>query len=245
MTDRYITSSASLDSDAVADALQKVLELCASFSYNSVILHLPSKSQLRQLSLLLGDTLIRNLKKDNSGSFNNIIFTLKTERIEISDWTEDIVMSLFPTSKMTDNLNDLNRAKAIVVVPWINNEREKWIQTWNPELIGGDKVEIEDLDLDPKLERALSTLTGMINMSSGLTHSSDRESAIQLLQILHKNGIQLNPEIMKTWALQNGWTSDGANQLKDIAQRILEGRRFRTSGINMWNEKFIQELLEN
>ena len=245
MTDRYITSSASLDSDAVADALQKVLELCASFSYNSVILHLPSKSQLRQLSLLLGDTLIRNLKKDNSGSFNNIIFTLKTERIEISDWTEDIVMSLFPTSKMTDNLNDLNRAKAIVVVPWINNEREKWIQTWNPELIGGDKVEIEDLDLDPKLERALSTLTGMINMSSGLTHSSDRESAIQLLLILHKNSIQLKPEYMKIWALQNGWISDGANQLQDIAKRILEGSRFRTSGVSMWNAKFIRELLGN
>jgi len=50
---------------------------------------------------------------------------------------------------------------------------------------------------------------------------------------------------MKTWALQNGWTSNGENQLKDIAQRILEGRRFQIRGINMWNDKFIQELLEN
>ena len=50
---------------------------------------------------------------------------------------------------------------------------------------------------------------------------------------------------MKIWALQNGWTSDGANDLQNISQRILEGRSFRTSGENMWNDKFIQELLDN
>jgi len=245
MPERYITNSASSDRNAVADGLQKVLELCASLSHNAVILHLPLKNHLRQLSLLLSQRLITNLKKNNYGSWNNITFTLNTERLEISDWTEDIVLSLYPTPKMTDNLNDLRRAKAIVVVPWINKEREKWIQTWNPEIIGGDEVEIEDLDLDPRLERALSALTGIINVSTGLTHSSDKESSIQLLQILHRNGIQLKPDNMKTWALKNGWTSNGANQLQDIAQRILEGRRFRTSGVSMWNDKFIQDLLGN
>lgn len=245
MPERYITNSASSDRNAVADGLQKVLELCASFSHNAVILHLPIKNHLEQLSLLLSQSLITNLKKNNYGSWNNITFTLNTERLQISDWTEDIVLSLYPTLKMTDNLNDLRRAKAIVVVPWINKEREKWIQTWNPEIIGGDEVEIEDLDLDPRLERALSALTGIINVSTGLTHSSDKESSIQLLQILHRNGIQLKPDNMKTWALKNGWASNVANQLQDIAQRILEGRRFRTSDVSMWDDKFIQDLLGN
>jgi hypothetical protein len=85
----------------------------------------------------------------------------------------------------------------------------------------------------------------MINISTSLSHSSDRASAIQLLQILHRNGIHLKPDNMKIWALQNGWTSDGANKLQDIAQRILDGRRFRTSGVNRWNDKFIQEILRD
>ena len=245
MPERYITNSGSSDRNALADALQKIVELCASLSHNIVILHLPTKNNLRLLSLILGQDMIRNLKKDNYGRLNNIQFTLNTERLEISDSIEDIVLSIYPTSKMIDNINNLKRARAIVVVPWIDKVREEWINIWNPEIIGGEEVEIYAIEIEPKIERALTALTTVINMSTGLTHSSDRESAIQLLQILHKNGIQLNPEIMKTWALQNGWTSDGANQLKDIAQRILEGRRFRTSGINMWNEKFIQELLEN
>jgi len=245
MPERYITNSASSDTDAVEDGLLKALELCASHSHFSVILHLPSKSQLRQLSLLLNINLIKNLKKNNHGSWNSISFTLCTERLEINEWTENIVLSLYPTSKMTDNLNDLNRAKAIVVVPWIDKERDKWIKTWNPNIIGGEEVEIEALELDPRLERALSALTGVINVSTGLTHSSDKESAINLLQILHRKGVVLEPENMKIWALQNDWTSDGANDLQDIAQRILDGRRFRTSGVNMWNDRFIQDILGN
>lgn len=245
MPERYITNSASSDRNAVAEGLKKALNLCATHSHNAVILHLPSKSQLRQLSLLLNQKLITALKKNNSGSWSSITFTLHTQRLEISDWTEDIILSLYPTSTMTDNLNDLKRAKAIVVVPWNDKEREKWIQTWNPEIIGGEEVELENLDLDPRLESALSALTGIINVSTGLTHSSDRESAIQLLKILHSNRIQLKPDNMKIWALQNEWTSHGANDLQDIAQRILEGRRFRTSGLNRWNDKFIRELLGN
>ncbi len=146
---------------------------------------------------------------------------------------------------MTDNLNNLNRARAIVVVPWIERERDDWIRTWNPEIIGGNETEMEDLDIDPRLERALTALTEMINLSTGLTHSSDRESAIQILRILHRNRIQLNPASIKIWALQNGWNSGGANQLRDYAQGVLDGRRYQTSGVKIWTDNFIRELLEN
>lgn len=245
MTERYITNSASLDKDAVADGFKRILELCASLSHNAVILHLPTKKHLEQLSNLLGQATIRKLKKDNYSSWNSITFTLNTERLEISDSIEDIVLSLYPASKMIDNLNDLKRAKAIVVVPWMDKHRDELIKTWNPEIIGGAQENVGSLELDPRLERALVALTSMINLSTGLTYSSDRESAIQLLRILHRNRIQLNPDNMKIWALQNGWNSNGANQLQEFAQGVLEGKRYRISGVNMWSNKFIQELLEN
>lgn len=245
MPERYITNSASSDRNAVADGFKKVLELCASLSHNAVILHLPTKNHIRQLSNLLGQATIRKLKKDNYSSWNSITFTLNTQRLEISDLIEDIVLSLYPTPRMIDNLNNLNRAKAIVVVPWIDRHRDEWIKTWNPEIIGGVQENVGSLELDPRLERALVALTSMINLSTGLTHSSDRERAIQLLLILHRNRIQLNPDNMRIWVLQNGWNSDGANQLRDFAQGVLEGKRYRISGVNMWNNKFIQALLEN
>lgn len=170
MTERYITNSASLDRDAVADGFKKVLKLCASLSHNAVILHLPTKKYLRQLSNLLGQATIRKLNKDNYSSWNSITFTLNTQRLEISDLIEDIVLSIYPTSGMIDNINNLNRAKAIVVVPWTERERDEWIRTWNPEIIGGAQENVSSLELDPRLERALVALTSIINLSTGLTH---------------------------------------------------------------------------
>lgn len=244
MPERYITNSASLDRNALVDGFKKVLELCTSLSHYVVILHLPTKQQLRQLSNLLDQKTIGELNKNNYSIWNNITFNLRTARLEISDGTEDIVLSLYPTSRMTDNLNDLRRAKAIVVVPWIDKERDIWIKTWNPVIIGGAQEDVGSLELDTRLKRALVELTNMINLSTGLTHSSDRDSAIQLLQILHQNRIELNPDNMKIWALQNGWNSDGANQLRDFAQGVIEGKKYRTSRVSMWNDKYIQELLE-
>lgn len=245
MPEWYITNSASSDRNAVVDGFKKVLELCVTHSHNAVILHLPGKDHLRQLSLILNQKVITALRKNNYANWNNISFTLCTARLEINDWTEDIVLSLFPNPNMTDNLNNLKRAKAIVVVPWIDSKRENWIQTWNPEIISGEEIEVEHLNFDPRLETALTALTHRINLSTGLTHSSDRESAIEILRILYRHGIHLDPESIKIWALQNEWTSDGANDLHDIARRILEGKKFRTSGTKMWNEKYIQGLLGN
>ncbi len=245
MPERYITNSSSLDLNAIVDGFNKILELCISHSHNSVIIHLPSKQQITHLSNLLDKATIRNLNSNNYSTWNNISFNLNTERLEINDWTEDIVLSLYPTKRMTDNLNNLRRARAIVVVPWTDRKRDDWIRTWNPEIVGGTQENENPLDLDPRLERALDALTNIINLSTGLTHSSDKDSAIQLLRILHQNRIPLNPEDMRIWALQNDWTSDGANLLRDYAQGILKGRRYRTGPLSMWNNEYIQELLRD
>ncbi len=58
MPERYLTNSASSDRNALVDAFQKILELCTTFLHNTVILHLPTKNHLRQLSILLGEALI-------------------------------------------------------------------------------------------------------------------------------------------------------------------------------------------
>ena len=193
----------------------------------------------------MGQTTVRKLNQDNNATWNNIVFTLNTQRLDIINWTEDIVLSLYPTPKMTNNLNDLTRAKAIVVIPWIDRERDNWIKTWNPEIIGNSQESVVPLDIDPRLVRAMVALTNMINLSTGLTHSSDKESAIQLLQILYHKRIPFNPDDMKIWALQNGWTSNGANQLRDYGKGVLEGKRYRTGRIRIWNKEYIQNLLKD
>ena len=244
MPDRYIINTTGPDEGAIILAFLKTTELCGEFEYNSVILYIPGLGNLRgAIGNVLGNNVIKRLSKDKRVIYNQMEITLKTERIEILEWTEDIVLSIYPTKRMFDSINDLNRARAIVVVPWNEREKEEWIRTWNPEVVGGEEAEVEPLELNAAVESALNTLTSMVNLSTGLTHSSDKESAITLLRILHNNQVPLDPNNMRIWALRNGWTSEGANDLQEIAQGVLEGKRYKTSGRKIWNDEFINGLL--
>lgn len=244
MPERYIINTIGPDEDAIIIAIQKTFELCIAFEHNSVILYIPGLNNLRgAIGNVLGSNVIKRLSKDKYIVYNQMEITLKTEHIEILEWTEDIVLSIYPTKRMFDSINNLNRARAIVVVPWNEREKEKWIRTWNPEVIGGEEAEVEPLELNPILENALNALTNRINLSTGLTHSSDKESAITLLRILQANQVPLDPNKIKIWALRNGWTSEGANDLQEIAQGVLEGKRYRTSGRTIWSDKYINGLL--
>lgn len=246
MPERYIIYSEGPDENTLKEALSKVFELCASLAHNAVILHVPGiKSLGGIIEEVFGKVLLKKLSKEKSITINNIKLTLNTESIKINNQTEDIVLSIYPTSKMFDNINDLKKVRAIVVVPYTEEERNEFIKTWNPVIIGKDDVEFQSLDIDPRLENALSLLTSMINLSTDLTHPSDREKTIQLLQLLYKRGINLNPNDMRIWALQNGWNSDGADKLHDIAKGVLEGKRFRTTGQSIWNDKIIDKILGN
>lgn len=169
--------------------------------------------------------------------------SLSTERIFSEHRTRDIVLCMYPTRRILDLINDLNNARAIIVVPWTEDEKEEWIRTWNPQIIGEKSLTPQPLDINPGVEMALDALTNRINLSTGLTHPSDKESTIQIFKELHENNIPFIPEDLKIWALRNSWTSSGANQLRDIARRILDGRRFRTGNVFLWNREFINSIL--
>jgi len=246
MPERYITYSEGPDEDALKEALNKAIELCVSLKHNTVIIHVPTIGSLNGIIKdVLGEALVKKLSKDKSIVINSIKFLLNTKSIKINNWTEDIILSIHPTSEMFDNLNDLNKAKAIVVVPWTEEERDAWIKTWNLEIIGEHEIEIETAGIDTILEKALSILTGMVNLSSSLTHPSDKDKTIQLLQVLKKKGIDLNPDNIKIWALRNGWNSNAASKLYKFTEGILKGKKFKTTGQNIWTDKIIDKIFDN
>jgi len=246
MPERYITYSEGPDEDALRDALTKVSELCQSLSHNKIILHTPGIDSLEGvIEDVFGKNFSERLQKEKYATINEIEIVLHTERLKINEWTQDIVLSVHPTSKMFANLNNLNRAKAIVVVPWTEEERDEWIKTWNPEIIGEVEIEIETVLIDSRLEKLLLYLTKMINLSSGLTHPSDKENTIQLLRLLHKKGFELNPDNIKIWALRNGWNSNAASKLYEIAEGVLKGKKFKTSGQKIWTDKSVDKILDS
>ncbi len=67
--------------------------------------------------------------------------------------------------------------------------------------------------------------------------------AVELFRILYKNNEHYDPVSVRTWAIRNGWTPNGADELKYIAQAILDRRPIRGSkGLYPWRKDLIEHL---
>lgn len=88
---------------------------------------------------------------------------------------------------------------------------------------------------DPVVEAALKTLTRSVNLSTGLGHPSDRDSAIWLFRKLKQAKITYNPMEIKGWLVRHGWMAEYANDVKEVAEKIQHGKRLRThSKVEPW-----------
>jgi len=76
MPERYITNPSSSERGKIEAGFSKIVELSILHSHNTIIIHLPSKSQLRQLVPLLGQSSIRDLRVNNTAKWDKIIRNL-------------------------------------------------------------------------------------------------------------------------------------------------------------------------
>jgi hypothetical protein len=147
---------------------------------------------------------------------------------------QPVVVACWPGAKDLDMLDGSPGLKALVVVPW--NEED--ISTWRAargavDLLGNRSSTTKPTISDPVVKIALTDLTTRVNLSTGLHHPDDRSAAIQALQILKRNRHQFQPDEIRIWAMANGWKADHARELSEYATGVLAGKAYRT-GRQQW-----------
>jgi hypothetical protein len=153
---------------------------------------------------------------------------------QIGRRTQPVVVSCWPSSKDLDLLDGLQSLKALVVVPWNDDEISTWRQARRAtDLLGHREVAPEPTISDPVVAAALTDLTKRINLSTGLNHPDDRSAAIQAFRILKRNRHQFQPDEIRAWAMANGWSADHARALSEYAAGVLASKAYRTKG-NQW-----------
>jgi len=245
---RYLVPATGPDVSKIELALLKLESICEELGGNKdAILLIPTKNNLRGTSLetALGKDVADALYKGKSVKLNSGgNLKLETERTFRGLWRSDIILGVYVTKKMLNMIDDAKDAKAVIVVPWNIKDVKEWQMTWNPILIGEseNKSSPKKLIENPVVEEALKTLTKRVNLSTGLSHPSDRDAAIELFRILLKNNELFDPVAIRAWAIRNGWTSEGADELKDIAEGVLKGKRYRVSPYSSWAKDIIEQL---
>jgi hypothetical protein len=96
--------------------------------------------------------------------------------------------------------------------------------------------------MTPLVEEALKAITQRTNLSTGLVHPNDRAAAVQMFEKLNNANVMYDPEELYTWSLRNGWTSEGARELRDVAEGVKDGKRHRIDRNPFWKPDILEIL---
>jgi hypothetical protein len=155
-----------------------------------------------------------------------------------------VTIAFWPVSQDLERLDAVRGLKALVVVPWLEDDVATWIQARCAlDLLGQRSTPPTPGIADPVVGAAMRSLTSRVNLSSGLVHPRDKAAAVQALQILKRNGHRYAPQELQAWAMANGWDGRGARQLSEYAAGVLAGKAYRTGAaawgpevVNYWSE---------
>lgn len=96
--------------------------------------------------------------------------------------------------------------------------------------------------MSPLVLEALKAITMRTNLSSGLAHPNDKAAAVQMFEILHNANESLDPNEIYSWSLRNGWNSEGAEDLRDVAVGVNNGKRHRIDRNPYWKSNILEIL---
>lgn len=131
-----------------------------------------------------------------------------------------MVIGVYLSRKDQDLLDSVSSARAIVLLPWTEDEGKAWLSTWNATILGKSTWQIQKIVFPADVEEALRSLSRVINLSTGLAHPSDKEAAKRTLSGIKQTGHRLNPDDIKKWALRNNWQPEHAEEFAKLASRV-------------------------
>jgi hypothetical protein len=151
-----------------------------------------------------------------------------TWRARPAGWGGGPVLAAWPSRDKLAEIADRGGVRALCVVPWADGEVDAWAAAANPVLLLGAKAFAAGAVSDPVVVEGLKSLTLMVNQSNHLAGALDKRDAVVVLTTLHRGGHRLDADAIYAWALANGWPGQGAERLREMAQKISSGVRMRT-----------------
>lgn len=247
-TKRYLIPANGSEVESIETALALLRRICGNLrTPKDAILLIPTKRNIQGTTLetALGTRIAKALLRGElvklPGGGN---LRLETQRTFRGLWGSDIIIGVYARKQMLNQIDGEKSAATVIIVPWIMDDVVEWIRTWNPQVLGEAPVTPEVLIENPVVEEALKMLTHRVNLSTGLLHSSDKAAAVQLFRILYENNELFDPDSIRAWALRNGWTPEGADELRYVAQAILDRRPIRAGRYPHWRPGIIDLLRE-
>ncbi len=248
---RFYIHTEGLDEAAYKKAIKSAYELADNdTSIKRIILLLYAKNQVILLEKIFSSQIIRKLLTDTGYTFPDTKVCLKIETIKTYEdafsTSADIVITFGINAENIFRLDDFYCTKVIIAIPWLVQGLEKWIKTWEPIELNGEQNAIMPYPLPSLIvQQAFQTLTSLINMSTGISHSSDKEMAKTFVLALHGNEQSLDANAVFAYLVKElNWDTDTANKIEKLIETLNSGGHFKGGDrsrlqlfYNQWKEK--------
>jgi len=137
------------------------------------------------------------------------------------------VMALWPTRDMLDDIDGRPDVKAVAVLTWNLKEVLAWASGMNAtNVLGDDGPPPAGLD-DEMTRGALRVITDSVNLSTGISHTSDYNHALLTLRELRDHGRLPDPDAITAWCVANGWRHRHGRHLAQLASELQAGKAKR------------------
>lgn len=235
------------DKDSLVKGFKWLVGLCSSGPLLcKALIAIPVKKSILSgvISQVIGKQGVKSLAMGNKVKFcvNNktLEISLLIEKQNIYEWKGPI-LAVYPNKKLLDKIDGLYGVTHVLIVPWSREEVEFWINRWSAcDLDNPSSPRRREILSNKVVEEALKSLTNTVNLSTGISHPNDREKAINLFMRLKQAGEIFNPEEIRDWLIaESGWNPQYADGVKDVAEKVLEGHRFRKIG-KWWKDDIVE-----
>lgn len=224
-TQRFLIENHGPIIDNFKMALSESIKLSLSNCINQITLVVPAKGSFPDtiIGKFFGQTNSKLLCKGESIKLGQEISINLKIPLELRNAFAQfgVVLATYLVQEDMHIVDELKSPKAIVYLPWMEDSGKKWLACWEPTIWGASTWAVESINFTPAVEDELNRLNSVINLSTGLTHPSDKKEADNMFKQLSKNGHYVNPEDIKYWAIKNGWDAENAKSLEKLATKYF------------------------
>jgi hypothetical protein len=213
--------------------------------YQTAIIAVPGKNTLTEvIKNVLGEQIVKELDKNNEITLQHgaLRMILVTERQTTDPYITAPALMIYPSKKLIDRVDSFTNLTYVLFIPW-NQEYDlpEWINTWGAVRLGKTPVSNQSTLIDnPIVIEALKSLISSINVSTGISHPADKESAVGLFKLLKSSNERFVPEQIRAWLVaQANILPKYADDISNIAQAILDNKPVR-GGQSSWNPTILE-----
>jgi len=193
--------------------------------HSEAAIFVPTLPQVEHLSGALGAERARRLERERSVRIDGVTVKLITAKSRqswsgplLAVWADDGQLARF----------DRGNLPGLGVIPWLRGDITDFKARCQPlDLRSQKQAGGEDPVTNPVVAVALTALTNLVNLSSGIGHPSDRPKAIWAFKLLRDAGESFTPQEIRDGASHRGWRSTHAAELAQVADGVLKGRALR------------------